>query len=177
MEWINIAWAWVVEHITPLLTTANLTLLASVIWTLFKQKRNLLDNTASGKELKQTLNAIKLQSASLDEQTAGLGKLKEVVQELKDVISIMTVKADAELDILHTVYMAQNLPSDAKQVIGAFYSNARYAETQQRAEIVKRVEELQARLAEMTEKAGQEAEAVKKIVGEKPEKPATVNLK
>ena len=87
------------------------------------------------------------------------------------------------LDMLHTVFMAQELPAGSKQVIDAFYTNARYAETQQRAAIVKQVEELKAQLASMTaamaEKVDSAETTVKKIVGaQSTKKPTpTVNMK
>lgn len=183
MEWINTAWQWIETNIVPLLTTTNIMMVLGVIFSLIRQKRNLLDNTASGKELKQAINAVKLQGTTLDEQTAGLAQLRAETDALKEIISIETTKADAMLDMLHTVFMAQELPAGSKQVIDAFYTNARYAETQQRAAIVKQVEELKAQLASMTaamaEKVDSAETTVKKIVGaQSTKKPTpTVNMK
>lgn len=178
MEWINMAWQWIETNIVPLLTTTNIMMVLGVIFSLIRQKRNLLDNTASGKELKQAINAVKLQGTTLDEQTAGLAALKAETDALKESAALDATKIDAMLDILHTVFMAQNLPAGSKQVIDGFYTNARYAETQQRAAIVKQVEDLKAQLASMTaamaEKVDSAETTVKKIVGAKSTETQTV---
>lgn len=185
MEWINTAWQWIETNIVPLLTTTNIMMVLGVIFSLFKQKRSIMDNTASSRDLRRTLDTVKLQSAALDEQTAGLAALKAETDALKESAALDATKIDAMLDILHTVFMAQNLPAGSKQVIDGFYTNARYAETQQRAAIVKQVEDLKAQLASMTaamaEKVDSAETTVKKIVGakntEKQTVKSAVNLK
>nr|DAR72618.1 MAG TPA: hypothetical protein [Caudoviricetes sp.] len=178
MEWINTAWQWIETNIVPLLTTTNIMMVLGVIFSLFKQKRSIMDNTASSRDLRRMLDTVKLQSAALDEQTAGLAALKAETDALKESAALDATKIDAMLDILHTVFMAQNLPAGSKQVIDGFYTNARYAETQQRAAIVKQVEDLKAQLASMTaamaEKVDSAETTVKKIVGAKSTETQTV---
>lgn len=178
MEWINTAWTWIETNITPLLTTANITMVLGVIFSIWKQKRSLLDNTVSNKELKETMNIVSSQKETLDAQNDSLESLKAENENLKETVANMAIKSDAVLDILHTVYMAQNISADAKNVIETFYTNARYAETQQRAEILKQVEDLKAQLASMTaamsDNVKKTAEKIKKTVGAEK---TTVNLK
>jgi len=174
MNWINEAWAWVVDNIAPLLTATNLIMLLNVMFSLFRQRSNINANTASGKELKQTLKTLQIQRETLEEQTSGLDKLKSEVKEMQEILSHMASKADAELDILHTAYAAQSrLPEEARKAIDAFYTNARYSETKQRAEILKRVKELESKLAEVTTEAAEKAAEVKKLVEDKAAEPVS----
>ena len=140
---------------------------------MFKADDYRLKIKALGATLEETAEALDIGGL-----TTQLAALKAETDALKESAALVATKIDAMLDILHTVFMAQNLPAGSKQVIDGFYTNARYAETQQRAAIVKQVEDLKAQLASMTaamaEKVDSAETTVKKIVGAKSTETQTV---
>ena len=170
MDWINTAWAWVEQNITPLLTTANIALVLNVILSLFKQKRTLTDNTFVTRDLKTALADNK---AQYEQVTA----LKKEVDDLTDALSAMTIKNDAILDILETVYRNQPLSASTKDKVQMLHTNARYETSKARATILKELEEMKAKDEQAAKEREAKAEKIKKLVGDAPADKPAVNLK
>ncbi len=172
MEWFDMVWAWIQENGLELLAMIDIPLVVSVIVSMFKQKKTLMDNTLSNKEIKAVCSSVEKQAEIIQKQEAEIKLLTGVCSTLKETIDYLTIKDNAILDILHTVYSGQGaLSQTTRETVDALYTNAKYAEGKERAEIVAELEALKKNIVDSATAAAFEVEKktekVKKIVDHK----------
>ncbi len=177
MEWLNVVWTWIQENVLTILTTAEGSLLVSMLISNFKQKKTLMDNTLSNKEIKGVCSSVEKQAKVIEKQEEDIKALTAVCSMLKETIDYLTIKDNAILDILHTVYSGQGALSQAtRETVDTLYANAKYAEGKERAEIVKELEELKMNIISSATAAAEEVEKKTKKVKTIVDHKTTVSL-
>lgn len=140
----NEIWAWIVDNLTPFLTGANLLAVVSVIVSLFRQKRTITDNTLSSRELKSVLSETRAQSDRQDEQTREIAVLKALTGDLTDKADELTTKLNAILEVQQIAYRDHTaLSKEQRGNIDDVITTAKLTSTKSRAELLKKLEELE----------------------------------
>lgn len=177
MEFLEQVWAWIQANGLELLAMVDIPLVVSVIVSMFKQKKTLMDNTLSNKEIKGVCSSVEKQATVIESQGEEIKTLTSVCSELKEIIDYLTIKDNAILDILHTVYSGQSaLTQTARETVDTLYANAKYAESKDRATIIKELEDLKKNILENANAAAQTVEEKTKKVKKIVEHKTTVSL-
>lgn len=165
MEIWNMITDWFSQNIVPLLTTTNLVAILTVIFNLFRQKKVITESTVSGKELNQSLKETKELSKTLSAQSEEIAELKAQNGELNDLISQLLFKCNSMLDIQQIVYNASaSLSKDTRGSINNIITNAKFATSNARADILKEMEDLQKKTELLQKEQEQKTKKIKRLV-------------
>ena len=174
IEWLQSVGNWFVANKDPII--AGLTTLATSgvgvnLWQFFKNRKIVTENTSNAKQLTEALKQNELLKPAVELVEEKLNVLNEkqlsfggkVLDVLNGVDTLMT-KVNAILDVQSLVY--QTIKDEAtRTAVNNILTNAKYAVTAQRAELIKELNALKEETAKQNaENNARVEEAVAKAV-------------
>lgn len=177
MEFFSNLWAWIVANkdaIVTFVTSSSFIGFVTTIIMLIKQGKAVKANTGSTKELKVSLAENKRLMAEMDAIKTEMEEIKNESNNIMDAVSTLLTKQNATLEVLNVVYNHSIKDEKTRTTVNALLTNAKFAETEARAAILKEVEGLRAQLAQGQAVAEKSVAKVKKIVNVANEQPAVV---
>lgn len=177
MEFFSNLWAWIVAYkdaIVTFVTSSSFIGFVTTIIMLVRQWKAVKANTGSTKELKVSLAENKRLMAEMDAIKTEMEEIKNESNNIMDAASTLLTKQNATLEVLNVVYNHSIKDEKTRTTVNALLTNAKFAETEARAAILKEVEDLRAQLAQGQAVAEKSVAKVKKIVNVANEQPAVV---
>lgn len=177
MEFFSNLWAWIVANkdaIVTFVTSSSFIGFVTTIIMLVRQVKAVKANTGSTKELKVSLAENKQVIAEMTALKTSVDEIKSEIDNLADTANTLLTKENAVLEVLNVVYNHSIKDEKTRTTVNALLTNAKFAETEARAAILKEVEDLRAQLAQGQAVAEKSVAKVKKIVNVANEQPAVV---
>ena len=175
MDWLANIYGWVVENkdaiLTVLTSAETIGIVASII-TLFKQKKNINDNTASTTELQTSLLQTKTLNSELKEEVVKLRAEKEAEkgekEKEKEKLDATLVKVDAMVKALKLVYNYSIKDSETRTAVSNLLTNAEYNDSSVKASIIDELNSIKENLKTVQENTEKSIESVyEKVANEK----------
>lgn len=167
MEFFRQILEWVQTHygavITFLSTSGFATALGALIAVL-KSRKATKENTAETKKLSAILKENKDISKTVTAIESEEEKLKEQHSDILDNEDKLTMKINAILEAMSIVYSHSIRDEKVRNAVVAVFENAKYNETQTRAQLLKKIEEIEKASAEQTKTVEKTAKAIKKTL-------------
>ena len=174
MEWLRNIGNWFIENKDTIVVTLTgiATSGAGVnLWQFFKSRKVVKDNTANSKALTDALkenSTLKTAVTSLNDFVSGVAerveKVNNTVVSVVNSTDVLITKVNAMLDVQSLVY--QTIKDEAtRTAVNNILTNAKYAVTAQRAELIKELNALKEETAKQNaENNARVEEAVAKAV-------------
>lgn len=174
MEWLRNIGNWFIENKDTIVVTLTgiATSGAGVnLWQFFKSRKVVKDNTANAKALTDALkenSTLKIAVTSLNDFVSGVAerveKVNNTVISVVNSTDVLITKVNAMLDVQSLVY--QTIKDEAtRTAVNNILTNAKYAVTAQRAELIKELNALKEETAKQNaENNARVEEAVAKAV-------------
>lgn len=174
IEWLQSIGTWLSENkdgIVIAFTTFATSGTAANLWQFFKNRKIVSENTGTTKSLTEALKENSVLKDKVDEAKELLNIAQSKIQALEDKIvdtvngvDTVITKVNAMLDVQSLVYQTIRDES-TRTAVQNILTNAKYAATEQRAQLIKQLTELKEANARQTaENQARVDEAVNKAV-------------
>ena len=166
MEFFTNIWNWFVtnkDSIFAIVSSAEFVAMVGLIINLIKGKKSTAENTAVSKELSKAVaeqkETNKLLKNEIEESKRENAELKAELIRVTENSEATLTKTSAIVNALSVVYNSSIKNPETRETVDNILTNAKFAETKTRADIIKAMDEL-------TKKAQKQAEEAK-ILAEK----------
>ena len=167
MEFFRQIFEWVQAHygavITFLSTSGFATALGALIAVL-KSRKATKENTSETKKLTAILKENKDISKTVNAIESEEKMLAEQHSDILDGEDKLTLKLNAILEAMSIVYSHSIRDEKVRNAVIAVFENAKYNETATRAQLLKKIEEIEKASAEQNKKVETTAKAIKKTL-------------
>lgn len=167
MEFFTQIINWVQAHYGAVITFLSTSGLASALGALimvFKNRKVTKENTIATNKLSEIISNSKDISKTVNAIESEEEKLKEQHENIIDGENCLTMKVNAILEIMSIVYGYSVRDEKVRNAISAVFENAKYNETATRADLLKKIEELEKASKEEAKKVEKTAKAIKKTL-------------
>jgi hypothetical protein len=181
MEFFQNIWNWFVgnkDSIFAIVSSAEFVAVAGLIINLIKSKKSTAENTAVSKEFtkavaeqKETNKLLKAEIEALKNENAGL---KAEINRSAENTEVTLTKITAIVNALSVVYNSSIKNPETRETVDNILTNAKFAETKTRADLIKAMDELSAKAKKQAEEAQKLAEKTKETIKNTGEKVTTV---
>ena len=171
MEFFSNIWNWFVSNkdsIFAIVSSAEFVAVAGLVVSLLKGKKSTAENIKASKELS---NAIADQKETNKTLTSKIEALKAENAELKAEINRSAENTEATLtkttaivNALSVVYNSSIKNPETRETVDNILTNAKFAETKTRADLIKAMDELSAKAEKQAQEAKKLAESTKKSI-------------
>lgn len=171
MEFFSNIWNWFVSNkdsIFAIVSSAEFVAVVGLVVSLFKGKKSTAENTAINRELskavaeqKETNKLLKNEIEELKRENAVLKA--EVVRVTENTEATLT-KTSAIVNALSVVYNSSIKNPETRETVDNILTNAKFAETKTRADIIKAMDELTKKAQKQAEEAKLLAEKTKESI-------------
>lgn len=167
IEWFQSIGNWVVSNKDAIVTTLSAIATSGVgvnLWQFFKNRKIVTENTKNASELVAALkeNELLKPAVAKVEEVLSTVKEKQVALEKKVIDSIngidtLVTKVNAILDVQSLVY--QTIKDESTRIaVNNILTNAKYAVTEQRAQLIKELNALKEENARITAESNAKVE-------------------
>ena len=164
MEFFTNIWNWFVANKDSILTvvsSAEFVALVSAIIGITMSKKGMIENSSLNKELKAILKETRAENTELKKENEKIRvNLEKVLENTETVLT----KTSATVEALSVVYSSSIKNPETRDTVNNILTNAKFAETKTRAELVKALEDLQAKNEIQVEEAKKTVEKAKKTL-------------
>ena len=171
MEFFSNIWNWFIENkdsIFAIVSSAEFVAVAGLIINLIKSKKSTVENTAVSKEFtkavaeqKETNKTLTKAIEALKAENAGLKA--EINRSAENTEATLT-KTTAIVNALSVVYNSSIKNPETRETVDNILTNAKFAETTTRADLIKTMDELAAKAKKQAEEAAELAEKTKETI-------------
>lgn len=164
MEFFQNIWAWFVNNkdsIFAIVSSAEFVALVSAIIGLTKSRKGMTENSTLNKELKAILKETREENTELKKENE---KIKVSLEKVLENTETVLTKTSATVEALSVVYSSSIKNPETRDTVTNILTNAKFAETKTRAELVKALEELQIKNEIQVEEAKKTVEKAKKTL-------------
>lgn len=167
IEWFQSIGNWIVTNKDAIVTTLSAVATSGVgvnLWQFFKNRKIVTENTKNASELVAALkeNELLKPAVAKVEEVLSTVKEKQVALEKKVIdsingIDILVTKVNAILDVQSLVY--QTIKDESTRIaVNNILTNAKYAVTEQRAQLIKELNALKEENARITAESNAKVE-------------------
>lgn len=167
IEWFQSIGNWIVTNKDAIVTTLSAMATSGVgvnLWQFFKNRKIVTENTKNASELVAALkeNELLKPAVAKVEEVLSTVKEKQVALEKKVIdsingIDILVTKVNAILDVQSLVY--QTIKDESTRIaVNNILTNAKYAVTEQRAQLIKELNALKEENARITAESNAKVE-------------------
>lgn len=171
MEFFTNIWNWFVankDSIFAVVSSAEFVAVVGLVVGLIKGKKTTNENTIASKELtkavgeqKETNKLLKNEIALLKEENA---LLKKSIEASTDNTEATLTKVTAVVNALSVVYNNSIKNPETRETVDNILTNAKFAETKTRADLIKAMDELSKKAEKQAEEAKILAEKTKESI-------------
>lgn len=168
LQFFQNIWAWVSSHaavIAGILTPANLILIATNLLQVLRQKKTIVANTGSSRELQESLKAVKEAQATVETLQSLVAAQNEQIAALRDGQEQTNTKLNCVLEVQGQAYSVSLAKTQTLDAINGIIANGKFAETHARKAITDEVAELREQMEKLTAASKASEEKVKRIAG------------
>jgi cell division protein FtsB len=181
MEWLENIWNWIVgnkDAIFTVVSSAEFASIIALVVSLIRGKKNTAENTAISKELskavteqKETNKTLKTEMEEMKKENA---ELKAEIKRSAENTEATLTKVTAVVNALSVVYNNSIKNPETRETVDNILTNAKFAETKTRADLIKAMDELSAKAEKQAEEAKKLAEKTKETITNTGAKSTTV---
>lgn len=181
MEFFENIWNWVVSNkdsIFAVVSSAEFVAVAGLVVSLIKGKKKTTENTMASKELtkaiaeqKETNKTLKVEMEEMKKENAELNA--EIKRSAENTEATLT-KVTAVVNALSVVYNNSIKNPETRETVDNILTNAKFAETKTRADLIKAMDELSKKAEQQAEEAKKLAEKTKESITNTGAKSTTV---
>jgi hypothetical protein len=171
MEWFENIWNWFVSNkdsIFAVVSSAEFVAVVGLLAGLIKGKKTTTENTMASKELtkavaeqKETNKLLKNEITLLKEENS---LLKKGIEASADNTEATLTKVTAVVNALSVVYNNSIKNPETRETVDNILTNAKFAETKTRADLIKAMDELSKKAEKQAEEAKILAEKTKESI-------------
>jgi hypothetical protein len=171
MEWFENIWNWFVSNkdsIFAVVSSAEFVAVVGLFAGLIKGKKTTTENTMASKELtkavaeqKETNKLLKNEITLLKEENS---LLKKGIEASADNTEATLTKVTAVVNALYVVYNNSIKNPETRETVDNILTNAKFAETKTRADLIKAMDELSKKAEKQAEEAKILAEKTKESI-------------
>ena len=171
MDFFQNIWNWFVENkdgIFTVVSSAEFAGIIALVVSLIKGKKHTAENTAVSKDLsnalaeqKETNKTLKTEMVELKNENAQLKT--EINRSVENTEATLT-KVTAVVNALSVVYNSSIKNPETRETVDNILTNAKFAETKTRADLIKAMDELTAKAEKQAEEAKKLAEKTKETI-------------
>lgn len=181
MEWLTNIGKWIVDNkdsIFAVVSSAEFVAVVGAIVSIIKDKKSTLANTEANKELSSALKEQKETNKLLKEEIKLLKEenktLKQSVETASETTEATLTKVSAIVNALSVVYNSSIKNPETRETVDNILTNAKFAETKTRADLIKAMDELTAKAEKQALDAKILAEKTKETIANTSAKTTTV---
>lgn len=171
MEFFTNIWNWFIENkdsIFAVVSSAEFVAVIGLVVSLIKGKKSTAENTTASKELtkavaeqKETNKTLKIEVEALKSENE---ELKTEVIRATDTAEATLTKVTALVNALSVVYNNSIKNPETRETVDNILTNAKFAETKTRADLIKAMDELSKKAEKQAEEAKILAEKTKESI-------------
>lgn len=171
MEFFTNIWNWFVSNkdsIFAIVSSAEFVAVAGLIINLIKSKKSTAENTAVSKEFTKAVAEQKETNKTLTKAIEALkaenAELRAEINRSAENTEATLTKTTAIVNALSVVYNSSIKNPDTRETVDNILTNAKFAETKTRADLIKTMDELAAKAKKQAEEAAELAEKTKETI-------------
>ena len=171
MEFFSNIWNWFVtnkDSIFTVISSAEFVAIIGLVVSLIKGKKNTTENTTASKELTKAVAEQKETNKTLKTEIEGLkaenAELKAEVNRSAENTEATLTKVTAIVNALSVVYNNSIKNPETRETVDNILTNAKFAETKTRADLIRVMDELSKKAEKQAEEAKILAEKTKESI-------------